>query len=531
MSKRVGLLARVSGHSQEDNTSLDNQLAKTRAYAVDRGYEIVTTKTEIVTGAARWGARTAFNELLEMGDRGTLDAIIVDVPDRLGRGRALATLLDRAEKHGLDVLFADGTEIDSVTLGVAIITSGKEREDIGRRTREGRLKAIGQGKIVFSRAPFGYRIKRRFDSETGEKIGAAVEFEPVEISYVHKMYDWLVNQRETLHSIRLKLYEDKVLPPGLRRQYTWETAPEDTSRLWCRASIRNVLTNSAYVGKWHYNKIETKRVEGKEGMCQVRLGERSKEEWLSIDVPSVISQDLFEQAQAILKKNKEQQAGRPSNNRQYLLKGLLFCPCGWRMIGVTYKSGNGAYRCKRDITRVERECDAPRLSQEIVEDAVWKFVMRLMLHPEKVLAGIEEHEQEMEKQNALLRERIETLQAEIHKSEVRLDRLLDSFLDGTVDKPTYKRKQAEIEKGIADVRAELGETQQRSQRMRPLPEEARQALMTYCAHQVLEGLRNATFEDKRRLLLTLDVRVTHLPDRDAIKIEGTFPTAELSITS
>ena len=530
MTKRVGLYGRVSDRQQADNTSIEGQWSRGRTFALEHGFEIVAEKAEVITGASRWGARTVFNEYLEMADQGLLDGIVVDVPDRLGRGRALATLLDRAERHGLEVFFANGEEIDSVSLGVAIITSGKEREDIGRRTRQGKLRTVERGGIVFAQAAYGYQIIREYDPNTGKKIGATVEFEPTEIQHATNMYHWLVNERESLHGIRVRLYEDKVLPPSLKKKYgTWEAVPEGVSKLWHRATIRNILSNEVYVGRWWYNKVQTKRVEDGDRMKQVRLGERDKGEWVYVEVPAAISEELFKEAQAILRKNQRQLVGRPSKNNQYLLKGLLFCPCGWRMIGVTYRSGNGAYRCKRDVTRVERECDAPRLNQQLVEDLVWNYIEGLLLNPEALIAGYEERQKEIEKENAILLERAEVLQADIHKAEVKLDNLLDLFLAKEIDRQTYKRKKREIEDDIKDTRLELARVQAQLER-EPFTEDHKAQLLAFC-EEVQGGLEIATFEDKRHLLLMLDVKIKHLPDEEAVKVEGAFPDTKLSITS
>jgi DNA invertase Pin-like site-specific DNA recombinase len=174
MIKRVALYARVSSRNQEDNTSLDNQLSKCHEFAERQGFEVITQQKEVITGASRWGARTQFNELLKMGDRRQIDAIVVDVKHRLGRDRALATLLDRAEKHGLEVFFADGSDVDSVSLGVSIIVCRIEREEIGRRSKEGKLRAAEQGKIVFNEAPYGYRILRTCDQQMGKKTNLSI---------------------------------------------------------------------------------------------------------------------------------------------------------------------------------------------------------------------------------------------------------------------------------------------------------------------------------------------------------------------
>ena len=95
----AALLARVSGESQRDNSSHESQLGRCRAYCADHGYTIVTERKEVFSGAFVL-ARSDFNDLLEMGAAGEIEVIVVDIPDRLGRGDVIAKceLLAQAEQ-------------------------------------------------------------------------------------------------------------------------------------------------------------------------------------------------------------------------------------------------------------------------------------------------------------------------------------------------------------------------------------------------------------------------------------------------
>jgi len=527
--KRVGLYGRVSSPKQEDNTSLVNQIDKGQTFALEHGLEVIGEKTEVITGASRWGARTKFNEYLEMGDQGLLDAIVVDVPDRLGRGRALATLLDRTEKHGLALLFANGEEIDTVSLGVNIIKSGGERENISRRVREGKLKTAQLGEVVFSNAPYGFQIIREYDPQTGKKISATVEPEPEETQDVINIFNWLVFERQSLRGIQSKLYENEVLPPGIKKRMlkrygeaSWDKVPDEWSKDWSRQTIKRVLSNEIYMGKWWFNRKETKWVESGDRMKQVIVRERDRSDWVCVDVPAMISEELFEIAQSILRENKKQFAGRPSKY-QYLLKGMLFCLCGRKMVG---SGKRGAYRCTRNTTPISEEKQGcPYPNQDLIENTMWDYIKGLMLHPERLLDEFEERQREAEKKNAFLLEQAEGLQADIHKSKVKLDNLLDLFLAEEVDKKTYKRKKKEIKNAIKDTKRELARVRAQLEK-EPLTEDHKAQLLEFC-EKMQKGLEIANFEDKRQLLKILDVRVSLLPEEDTIMVQGAFPSEKI----
>jgi len=155
---------------------------------------------------------------------------------------------------------------------------------------------------------------------------------------------------------------------------------------------------------------------------------------------------------------------------------------------------------------------------------------RLLLNPERLLAELEKSEQEEGAKNAVLRERAESLRAEVHKSDVKLATLLDMRLEGDIDRRTYKQKRRKIEAATQEAKQELAEVQRQLQRP-PLTEEIKKDIVAYCARMTQEYLRDATFEDKRQFLLMFHVKVTHLPEEEAVKVEGTFPTKKLSLTS
>ena len=87
----AAILARVSTTGQKDNSSLEGQLNTCREYCNSRGYILVTEKKEVMSGAFVL-ARSGFAELLDMAANGLIQVIVVDVPDRLGRGDAIAKL-------------------------------------------------------------------------------------------------------------------------------------------------------------------------------------------------------------------------------------------------------------------------------------------------------------------------------------------------------------------------------------------------------------------------------------------------------
>jgi len=530
--ERIGIYGRVSGEGQADNTSLENQLDKCRGFAGEHNLDIITEKEEIITGKSRWGARQIYGALLDLGRQGLIDAILVDKSDRLGRGRALSTLIDRAEQNGLAVLVAKkGGPLTDQDIHVDGLVSGAERENIGDRTREGKLKTARAGKIVFSKSPYGIRLNKTYDPETGEKVDTKIEFVEDEVEAIRNMFRWLVTDQETIRGIQRNLYRDRVLPPGLKKKMArqhdttdWDAVPEkwEKSKLWSTATIRRTLGNETYVGKWWYNRRVTKRIEKGDCMHQIVTGERPRDEQVCLEIQPIIPEDLFREAQEILNRNK-QRAGKPPK-REYLLRSIFSCSCGRSFIISGYTR---QYRCTGNQRPIKKlKCGSPYLSQERVEYLVWLCVESALLDPLRLLEEYEQKQEAAKLRNAVLLEQIEVLKANIRKGEVRLKNLIDMRLDLGITQKTYQDKKAEIETGIKSDKADLARAQ--VQLTQELGEDDKTAFLDFCKAMWEQlGSGDPTPEQKRKALLRLDVHVTYLKDHDALKIEGLFPTTEM----
>ena len=165
------------------------------------------------------------------------------------------------------------------------------------------------------------------DPQTGKKISSTIELVPDEIETVVNMYTWLVYERETLRGIERRLYAEQVLPRRTRQRLVkdfgeilpWDDIPDGYSKAWARSSVLRILKNEN-TGRWYYNRRITKRREMGNKMRQIILGERDKSEWICINVPAVISDELFEHRLGSLKILVE--VWKPYVNNAYLGRSI-----------------------------------------------------------------------------------------------------------------------------------------------------------------------------------------------------------------
>ncbi len=149
-TKRCAIYVRVSSAGQEDNSSLATQEASCRAYAADRGWEVVQIYRDVFTGAAVF-ERPGLTELRGAMRALEFDVLLVHALDRLSRDQNhLGLVLTEAEHAGVDWDSVTEDMDDSPTGRIlrAVISGMAELErlKIGERTQRGKRARVAAGK-------------------------------------------------------------------------------------------------------------------------------------------------------------------------------------------------------------------------------------------------------------------------------------------------------------------------------------------------------------------------------------------------
>jgi DNA invertase Pin-like site-specific DNA recombinase len=145
---RVAAYARVSTGDQH----LDNQLAEIEATVKSRGWKLVATHTDVMSGAK--DTRPGLNRLLQQVAASEVDVVVVVRLDRLGRSlRHLLAVIEQITNAGVDLVSIRDAGIDTTTatgkLMVSIIGAFAcfERDMLIERTRAGMQRARREGRV------------------------------------------------------------------------------------------------------------------------------------------------------------------------------------------------------------------------------------------------------------------------------------------------------------------------------------------------------------------------------------------------
>lgn len=283
-----------------------------------------------------------------------------------------------------------------------------------------------------------------------------------------------------------------------------------------------MLKNPAYKGEAAFGKTKTGKMlpkirPQKHSQEQPKKGYSTypveKKDWITIPVPAIISEDLFEIVQRQLEENRKMARTR-KRGASYLLQGLVVCArCQYAFYGKPVRNKRGEkidryayYRCiGTDAYRFggNKVCDNKQLRTDTLEIAVWEEVLRLLRNPKHIK---EEYQRRL---NNLSQSPRDNEQKELEKQSEKIckgmSRLIDSYADGYLTK-------GEFEPRIKTMKARLKHIEE--QRNTIIDQQAQKrdldriiSNLESFAAQVCSSLSDIGWEEKREIIRMLVKKV------------------------
>ncbi len=507
---QVAIYARVSSEQQSEAKTIESQLSELRAQVKAFGF-VLAPEHEFVDNGYSGSTliRPALEQLRDVVAAGGIDRLYVHCPDRLARNYAhQVLLLEEFLRAGVEVNFLNRevgqTPEDQLLLQVQGMIAEYERAKILERSRRGKRHAAQGGKVsVLSGAPYGYHYVSKHDADGEARFDVVLE----EARVVRQVFSWVGQDRCSIGEVRRRLNAAK------EKTRTGKT-------VWDRATVWDMLKNPAYKGAAAFGKTSVEplrpRLRAQRGRPMqpkraVSTQDVPREKWMSIPVPALIDEALFEAVQEQLQEN-QQRARIGQRGARYLLQGLLVCACcGYayygKPISPSARKGNprsyAYYRCiGSDAYRFGgvRLCWNKQLRTDLVDEAVWNEVCKLLEDPTRLEQ--EYHQRLLVKENSTELTGLETSLGRLRQG---IARLIDSYAEGMIDK-------AEFEPRITRMRERIKQLENHVQQIQDeagLEHELRLILgrLETFASKVKEGLTEADWLTRRELIRTLVKRV------------------------
>jgi site-specific DNA recombinase len=318
---QVAIYARVSSEQQSQAKTIESQLSDLRAQVKALGLVLPSEHEFIDNGySGSTLIRPALEQLRDVVAAGGIDRLYVHCPDRLARNYAhQVLLLEEFLRAGVEVNFLNRevgqTPEDQLLLQVQGMIAEYERAKILERSRRGKRHAAQRGAVsVLSGAPYGYRYISKRDGDGEARFDVLLE----EARVVRQVFSWVGHDRCSIGEVCRRLNAAK------EQTRTGKT-------VWDRATVWDMLKNPAYKGTAAFGKTSVEplrpRLRAQRGRPMqpkraVSTQDIPREKWMSIPVPALIDEALFETVQEQVQEN-QQRARIGQRGARYLLQGLL----------------------------------------------------------------------------------------------------------------------------------------------------------------------------------------------------------------
>jgi len=348
-------------------------------------------------------------------------------------------------------------------------------------------------------APYGYFYVTKY--EGGGQ--ARYEIHLAQARVVRRIFHWVGVDRLSIGEVCRRLTKDGEL-----------TRTGKTT--WDRSVIWGILKNPAYKGTAAYGKTRAKpmqaRLRPQRGASMqprrpISTVDVPTDEWLYIPVPALVSEELFEAVQQQLEENRRR-ARQHKHGASHLLQGLVVCQqCGYSYYGkkVSKKSAKGKipyayYRCiGTDAYRFggERVCDNRQVRTDMLNQAVWDEVCGLLTNQERL---DQEYQRRLQSPDSN-HDDLTLIQNQITKVQRGMERLIDSYAEGFVQKHEFEPRITRLRQRLADLETQTKQI---------ADQEAQQAELHLVisrlkdfAEQVKDRLHDADWHMQRDLIRTL----------------------------
>lgn len=419
--KAVGIWIRVSTELQAKGDSPEHHEHRARHYAEAKGWEVAEVYRLDGISGKTVVEQSEMKRMMADVKSGRITGLIFSKLARLARNtRELLDLAEFFKSYNADLISLAESIDTSTPAGRLFYTmiaamATWEREEIAERVAASVPVRAKLGKPLGGAAPFGYTWKGiDWNGERFERREFCIDEKEAPVRKL--MYELFIKFK------RKKTVASKLNALGYRTRNGSNFSDTTIDRL-----IRDTTAKGQRIAN------HTKSLgEGKKWIA------KPKEDWIVVPCEPIISEELWNEANAILDAQTTKRR-KPGPQAVHLLSGYVTCTCGSKMY-VFHKTPS--YSCKKCKNRIP-----------IADiDEIYYNQLRSFLLTESDISGY------MQKSDNILKEKKKLLShatAEATKIGKRMSDLVNLRLDGDLSKESFQKEHNPLEERYAQLQEQL----------------------------------------------------------------------------
>lgn len=483
--QRIAAYVRVSTDHKEQIESYKSQIVYyTDLITNNPAWTLVDIYADEAISGTRTEKRDDFNRLINDCMAGNIDIIITKSLSRFSRNTVDTLKYIRLLKERNIAIIFEQENINTLTtngeLLLTVLSAVNQQyvENLSDSVKHGLRAKMSRGELVGKPDGLGYDV----DLETGKLVVNEAEAEIVQ--YIFKRY--------------LEGAGGRVIGRELEN-LGYKTKRDNTT--WADTTVLGIIKNEKYIGDLLQGKTTTV-----DPISQRRIENRGEEDkfYQAESHQAIIDKDIFEKAQAIRNKRNEGKTkptdkNRNKHSRKYTFSCMLKCGfCNSNLSRRSHHSGTphqkSVWHCTTYTKKGKKYCpECKAIDETIVEDAFIQSYNLLVGDNGEVLSELLTRLEDSllttgtEKQLIKIDKRIKNI-------ELKLKKLLDYLLDGTIVQSTYAEKKAEIDEDLQPLYVEQKSLQETTTDEKTLKQQLSDYKAVLESNSILQVFDRSVFE-------------------------------------
>jgi DNA invertase Pin-like site-specific DNA recombinase len=482
---RVAPYARVSTDSEEQLSSYKSQVMYYEDLVNNRKDWILVDiyADEAITGT-QVTKREDFQRMINDCMDGKIDMVITKSISRFARNTLDTLKYVRMLKERNIAVFFEDENINTMTMDgelLLVILSSvaqQEVENISANVKKGLKMKMKRGELVGFASCLGY------DYDPIDKSISINEAEADIVRYIFERYT---------EGAGAYVIAKELTKLGYKTKYG--------NSQWHDTGVLGIIKNEKYKGDVLQGKTFTV-----DPISKRRLDNYGEEDqfYVKDHHEPIISEEVFEKAQAILEKRGAKRRGiqkgkREKYSRKYAFSSMLECAfCGSNLSRRNWHSGTKhekvIWQCVTATKKGKKYCPPSKaIEEKIIEDAFIESYKLLCYNNSDVLDELLKRMESVLSGNDF-QKRLTKIENEIQAIEQKRNRLIDMRLEEVIDKATYEMKYGEIESVLEELSSEKEQLEKSSKEEIDLEKRIEHFRKVLEKNEVLKDFDRCVFE-------------------------------------